>query len=73
MQRFKTIATTVLVVLTLIILAQNTEMVEVSLLWASVSMPRAILIAAAVLVGFALGVATARQLVRGGRARPEKG
>ena len=50
--------------LVLIVILQNTEAVETELLFISVSMPRAVLLFGALLIGFALGVLTAGRISR---------
>jgi len=56
MKRFKLISTAVLILLGIIIILQNTEQVETRLLFVSITMPRAILLMATTLIGFALGI-----------------
>jgi uncharacterized integral membrane protein len=56
MERFKLIATTVLALLGVVIILQNTEPVETKLLFLSITMPRAVLLMGTTLIGFALGV-----------------
>ena len=58
MTRLRLIAACVLAVLVAIVVLQNTEAVETHLLFATVSMPRAVLLLTTVVVGFVLGVLT---------------
>lgn len=58
MKRLRLIAASVLAVLVAVVVLQNTEAVETHLLFATVTMPRAVLLVTTVLVGFALGVLT---------------
>ena len=66
------IVTVVLAVLVIIVVLQNTETVETRLLFATVTMPRAVLLLTTALVGFALGVLTALLMMRQ-RQRPRIG
>lgn len=72
MRRARWIATVVLAVLVVIVVLQNTETVETRLLFATVSMPRAVLLLTTVLIGFFMGVLTALLLMRQ-RERPRVG
>ena len=56
MNRFKMISIAILTILGVIIILQNTEPVETKLLFLSITMPRAILLMGATLIGFALGI-----------------
>lgn len=58
MKKLRLIVTLVLAVLVVIVVLQNTEAVETHLLFATVTMPRAVLLFTTVLVGFALGILT---------------
>lgn len=53
---FKTILTVVIVVLLIVIVLQNTATVETKILFVDVSMPRALLLFVAGLVGFVAGI-----------------
>ena len=64
MTKFKVVSMAVLGLLVLIIVLQNTEAVETKLLFASVTMPRAVLLFGTLLTGFALGVLTAGRISR---------
>ena len=72
MRKARLIATVVLAVLVVIVVLQNTETVETRLLFATVTMPRAVLLLTTALVGFALGVLTAFLMMRQ-RQRPRTG
>jgi uncharacterized integral membrane protein len=56
MNRFKMICTALLALLGVIIILQNTALVETKLLFLTITMPRAILLMGTTLIGFALGV-----------------
>ncbi len=56
MNRFKMISITILTIVGVIIILQNTEPVETKLLFLSIVMPRAILLMGTTLIGFALGI-----------------
>jgi len=59
MKRFKMISIAVLTLLGIIIILQNTAQVETKVLFFSITMPRAILLIATTLIGFALGILVA--------------
>jgi len=59
MKRFKMISIAVLTLLGIIIILQNTAQVETKVLFFSITMPRAILLMATTLIGFALGILVA--------------
>jgi uncharacterized integral membrane protein len=65
-KKMKTIVIIVLTLLVLIVILQNTQAVETKLLFLTITMPKALLIIVALLVGFALGVIAAGLL----RANP---
>jgi len=56
MERYKTILIAVLTLLGIVIILQNTAPVETKFLFVSITMPRAVLLMATTLIGFALGV-----------------
>lgn len=56
MKSLKNIIAAVLILLTIIVVLQNTESVETSLLFATVSMPRALLLLITLLVGVVVGL-----------------
>ena len=58
MKKLRLIMTLVLAVLVIIVVLQNTEAVETQLLFATVTMPRAVLLLTTALTGFALGILT---------------
>ena len=58
MNKFKPILALVLTVLCLIVILQNTDSVETKFLFATVTMPRALLLFTTALTGFALGILT---------------
>lgn len=58
MRKLRLIVTLVLAVLVVIVVLQNTDAVETRLLFATVTMPRAVLLLTTVLIGFALGILT---------------
>lgn len=70
MKRPRLIAALVLTVLLVIVTLQNTENVETKLLFATVTMPRAVLLLTTTLTGFALGI-LASHLWRRKRGLPE--
>jgi len=66
MKNVRMIIATVVVVLVIIVLLQNTQQVETRLLFVTITMPRAILLACTMLIGFVIG------LVVVGRAKRKK-
>jgi putative membrane protein len=73
MHRFKLVATSILALLGIIIILQNTEPVETKLLFLSITMPRAVLLFGTTLIGFALGVLVSFFFPRQDRTqKPEK-
>ena len=56
MHKFKLVTSLVIAILLVIVILQNTEVVETRLLFATVAMPRAALLSFTVLLGFALGL-----------------
>jgi uncharacterized integral membrane protein len=64
MKRIKIIAIAVIAVLTLIVVLQNTESIQTQILFWNLTMPKALLLFGAVLVGFALGVLTVGRMSR---------
>ena len=67
MERFKLISIAVLVGLGIIIILQNTQQVETKILFMTITMPRAVLLMATTLIGFALGVLVSFLFQRKGR------
>lgn len=68
MQRLKLVTVAILTILLLIVVAQNTEPVETRLLFATVTMPRAALLAITGGLGFAVGLLVALWLSPRNRA-----
>ena len=68
MERFKLIAAAILALLGVIIILQNTEPVETRLLFATITMPRAILLLGTTLIGFILGMLVSFFFKRKGQA-----
>ena len=64
----KAVVIVILAILCLIVVLQNTEQVESRLLFATVKMPRAVLLFGTTLVGFVLGVLAAHSWTRGRRS-----
>ena len=64
MKRWKLVVALAMAMTTLIVVLQNTEPVETQLLFTSVTMPRALLLAITLLVGFVLGLVLSGRLVR---------
>ena len=62
MAKFKTVIIPTLVILVIVIVLQNTQAVETKILFMSVTMPRAILLLVTFLLGFAVGIVTAKTL-----------
>ena len=58
MKKARLIVTLVLAVLVVVVVLQNTEAVETRLLFATVTMPRAVLLFITALIGFAVGILT---------------
>ena len=63
------IAVTIIGLLVLIVILQNTEAVQTKVVFVSVTMPRVVLLAVALLVGFWLGVIVTNRV----KARRESG
>lgn len=59
MGRIKLLVALILAVLCIILVVQNTETVETRILFATVSMPRALLLVLTTLVGFVVGLLVA--------------
>ena len=56
MKKAKMIFILILIGIGAIIVLQNTESVQTNILWYTITMPRAVLLAVTALVGFAIGV-----------------
>ena len=72
MRNVKIVSIIILVVLTFIVVLQNTDPVETQLLWMNFSMPAAALLFSTLVIGFALGVLAAGFLMRRGSRKVEK-
>lgn len=59
MSQIKLVAALILAVVAIVLIVQNTEPVETRILFATVVMPRAVLLLITTLVGFAAGILTA--------------
>ena len=68
MNKLKIILITVVALLTLIVVLQNTEGVETKILFLTITMPRAALLFGTFLIGFGLGVLAAGRLMRKAKA-----
>ena len=64
MKRAKLILATVITVVAIITILQNTEAVETKLLFMTVTMPRALLLIVTLMVGFILGLLALSHLIR---------
>jgi uncharacterized integral membrane protein len=64
MSRWKLIAGAIIGILTVIVVAQNTQAVETRLLFISLTMPRAVLLFITMAIGFVIGLLTAEKIVR---------
>jgi len=67
MSRVRLVLVTAIVVLVVIVVAQNTEAVETEILFVTVRMPRAMLLLVTLLIGFAIGVLASGSIRRRGR------
>lgn len=73
MAKTRLIVAVVLALLAVVVVLQNTEAVETRLLFATVTMPRAVLLLTTVLIGFALGLLTALVWMRKRKPKPRDG
>ena len=64
MNKAKLIAAGIVAILTLIVVFQNTAPVQTKVLFATIEMPRAVLLFGTTAVGFLLGILTALHLTR---------
>lgn len=64
MSRIRLLVMVAAAIFVLIIVLQNTQTVETKLLFFTISMPRAVLLFAATLIGFVLGLLAARRFAR---------
>ena len=72
MQKTKLIAATVIAILMLIIVLQNTDSVETKVLFTTVTMPRAAMLFGTLFVGIGLGVLAAGRPLFVGPAKDDK-
>ena len=70
MKKAKHVLIGIVVVLVVIIAFQNTAAVDTQLLFATVTMPRALLIVVTLVIGFALGLLTAMKVGPSRKDRP---
>lgn len=63
MEKAKVVFAATAVLLTLIVVLQNTETVETSILFMTISLPRAALLFGTLVIGFLLGVLTSGRLL----------
>ncbi len=61
--KLKIVGIAVVVLIVVIVVLQNTQAVETKLLFLSVTMPNAALLCGTLVIGFAIGVLTAGQIV----------
>ena len=71
MSKLKLLAIVVLAVLAVIVVLQNTQAVETRLLFATVTMPRAVLLLVTAVIGFALGVLVSLTVLKRKAQKPE--
>lgn len=64
MKKARTIIAAILTILVIIVILQNMQMVKTEFLFATVTMPRAVLLIITLLIGFGAGVVTSNQLRR---------
>ena len=62
MQKAKTIAIIVIAILLIIVFLQNTQSVETKILFMTLTMPRVLLLAITLLVGFVIGLVVASHM-----------
>ena len=65
MKRIKFIGIGLLVLLIIIVVLQNTERVDTNILFYTITMPRALLLAAAAAIGFIIGLMSSFRIRRG--------
>lgn len=70
-KKLKIIGAAVVALLVLIVVLQNTDSVETKVLFLELRMPRAAMLFGAFLVGFAVGVLAAGNLVKKGRKKTD--
>ncbi len=64
MNRAKTIAIAVAVIIAIILIAQNTDEVRTRVLFVSITMPHAVLLLFTLLLGFAIGILASSRIRR---------
>ena len=64
MKRIKIIGISVLILLIVIVVLQNTERVDTRLLFFTITMPRALLLAATAAIGFIIGLMSSLKISR---------
>lgn len=69
MKQAKLVGAAVLVMLVVIIVLQNTESIETKILFMTITMPRAIMLIAAGVIGFLIGLLTALRIGSPGKNR----
>ncbi len=73
MWKIKLVVIIVVLVLTTIVLWQNTETVQARILFATVQMSRALLMMLTFVLGLIVGILTATYFLRGNRSRAKSG
>ena len=63
MKKAKLIAAVILIVLVIIVIAQNIGPVNTTLLFVDISMPQALLLVITLLIGFGIGVVGGRKII----------
>lgn len=69
MKQAKLVGAAVLVMLVVIIVLQNTQSIETKILFMTITMPRAIMLIAAGVIGFLIGLLTALRIGSPGKNR----
>jgi uncharacterized integral membrane protein len=69
MNRVKTVAIAVVVLLVIIVVFQNTQAVETKVLFLTVTLPNAVLLFGTSIIGFVIGVLTAGHIVSRAKRR----
>jgi putative membrane protein len=68
--KLKILGIAVIVLIVVVVVLQNTQAVETKLLFLTVTMPNAALLFGTLIVGFAIGVLTARHIVSSAKRGP---
>ena len=71
MTKFKIAVAAVVAVLVVIVIIQNTETVQTRILFVTVEMPRAVLLAITLLLGVVVGLVAALTMSRGTRSKSD--